>query len=56
MTSASGMDDASALALAKAMKGVAWPAGTSASVTVERTEATTVHYGGDLTATPPAFT
>lgn len=55
-TSASGMDDTSALALAEAMKGVAWPTGTSASVTVERTEVTTVHYGGDLTVTPPAFT
>lgn len=55
-TTASGMDDASALALAEAMKDVAWPAGTRASVTVERAEVTSVHSGGDLTASPPAFT
>jgi len=54
-TTASGMDDASALALARAMKGVAWPTGTSASVTVERTEITSVYTGGDLTADPPVF-
>ncbi|MGW2520432.1 hypothetical protein ACWC09_26155 [Streptomyces sp. NPDC001617] len=55
-TSACGMDDASAGALANAMKNVSWPAGTVASVTVERTDATNVHYDGNLSSTPPAFT
>lgn len=56
LTTASGMDDASALALANAMKNVAWPAGTTASVTVERNETTGVHADGDLTSAPPSFT
>lgn len=55
-TTACGMDDASALALAAAMKNVAWPTGVAASITVERNETTAVHYDGALTATPPVFT
>lgn len=55
LTTASGMDDASALALANAMKNVEWPAGTTASVTVERNTINGIHYDGDLTATPPSF-
>lgn len=54
-TSASGMDDTSALALADAMKNVAWPTGTTASVTVERNDTTDVHSNGDLTANPASF-
>ncbi|NUR01376.1 MAG: hypothetical protein HOY79_34075 [Streptomyces sp.] len=55
-TNACGMDDASALALAEAMKNVEWPAGTTVSMTVERNDTTNVHSGGDLNATPPTFT
>lgn len=54
-TTASGMDDTSALALANAMKNVAWPTGTTASVTVERNETTGIHANGDLSAAPPSF-
>lgn len=55
-TAASGMDDQSALALANAMKNVAWPTGVVASVSVERNATTDVHSDGDLAASPPAFT
>lgn len=54
-TTACGMDDTSALALADAMKNVAWPTGTVATVTVERNETTAVHANGDLSADPPSF-
>jgi hypothetical protein len=54
-TTASGMDDQSALALANAMKGVAWPAGVTASASVERNAVTDVHSAGVLSASPPDF-
>lgn len=53
---ACGMNDASALALAAAMRDVGWPAGTTAVVTVERAATTADHSTGDLNADPPAFT
>ncbi|MEU5043141.1 hypothetical protein [Streptomyces griseorubiginosus] len=55
LTTASGMDDASALALANAMKNVAWPTGTVATVSVERNATTSIHYDGAPTADPPVF-
>lgn len=49
------LTDETALALAEAIKGVAWPAGIGCSVWVYKSIQTTVTTQGNLSAVPPAF-
>lgn len=52
----SGIDDAAALALLQAMRGVTLPTGTVAQFGVQKTAVNQVNYVTDLAASPPAFT
>lgn len=52
----SGVDDATALALLAAMRGVTMPHGTVAQFTIQKTDIDQINYTTDLAATPPAFT
>ena len=49
------LTEAAALALAEAIKNVAWPAGVNCSVWVYKSIQTTVTTQGNLSAVPPAF-
>lgn len=52
----SGIDDATALAVAAALRSVAMPAGTVAQVAVQKTDVNQVSYSTNLAADVPAFT
>lgn len=49
------MDDSMAIALVAAIKGLAWPMGTTLDATIAKDDVAEVFYVADLTATPPAF-
>lgn len=51
----SGATDASALALAQAIKDVPWPPGVSCMVAVFKSVQTTATSAGNLSTTPPVF-
>lgn len=54
LLSQGGMTDALALDVLAALNGIAWPTGTT--VTLSKVTRTEVDYTTDLTTTPPAFT
>lgn len=49
------LTDESVLALAEAIKGVAWPDGVTCSIWVFKSIQTTTTTSGNLAAVPPAF-
>lgn len=51
-----GVDDDTVLAFIAHLRAYQWPTGVYSSFTVAKSEQTTVSYGTDMTASPPAFT
>lgn len=49
------MDDTMAFALMDAVKGLAWPTGTTVDAAVSKQDVTAVSYATDLASTPPSF-